>query len=1126
MGKGRVLVLEDDLDISKMLRIYFDSLGYEVLVAHRGYDAVDICRKKLPHVATFDIQLPDIDGFEVCRILRSNTRTSYIPIIFYTQKDERSDKIAGLELGSDDYITKPFDIEELKLRVEGAIRRSHREALIHPVTNLPAGELIEEQLKRVKDSADSWTLLYFGIKNVNAFKDIYGPIQVEEVLIFLADIMYEAVEAYGTLNDFIGQASVNDFIIISTPTAASTICKTITERFNEECKVFYSFKDKEQGYITYRDINGVTQKTDFMKLAVGIVSSSDGPFADIVQITEDAAENRRQKFGGRDDIKLAIWFPTRSFDKISPIEKVAQPKGRILFADNDPNILKMLRIYFDLHGYEVLTAHDGNDAVYICRTKLPNVVILDVILDGINGHEVCRILRSNTRTSYIPIIFLTQLDKRSDKIAGLELGADDYITKPFNIEDLKISIEGAIRRTYSITNLPTGKVIEEQLKRVKDSAEPWMLLYFGIRNILAFKEVYSPIQVNSVLIFLADIMREAVEAYGTLNDFIGQASDNDFIIITTPVAAPVICETITQRFNEECRVFYSLSDRERGYIFYKNIDDITQKSDLMKLAVGVVSSSDGPFDDIVQITEDAAENRRYSSGCPDGDKENRKAGIDYSNQLVEHVSLWEFAPELAQTLIEVDHLTGAKIHDMSQIGVLLDMASKEELKGLPASTYSDLQCLQQLCRLTYENLNELRYKTRGYQKFNPVPLLETLEDTVNRLQGPQITVSSAGKTIPETEVAIPGLKLQQVIYNICTWLLSYDDINRVSIEVDEKSTTLTFTPFFTVSWVSWAELVKVMKQVASLIFSHLNKRKNSLEEISTLLEALNHNKPGAVYGYLAKKILSRYDGDIKLNKKQVILYLPPASQEKLKMFKAEVDKKITEQRSFLDKQKDLPSPPHISTKAADLIDPLAKDLLASIEKVLEIISTNPDINVETHPWSAIRRKLHFFRLLTLDLLKNQPFKPALVNLRELLESVKPLLAHKIIDHEVTVESEVENPILNTDRMRLWQIFVNLALNALEAMPEDGELKFCLKKEGALFVVEVKDNGPGIAPENLPRIFDLYFTTKGAGRGIGLYSVKQYVKELRGQIEVHSEVGKGTTFTVKLPPNWEEGFFNK
>ena len=118
MGKGRILVVEDDFDISNMLRIYFSGQGYEVQVAPRGGDALMLTRKQLPQLIVLDIMLPDMNGYDVCRELRSTTRTSHIPIIFLTQKDERSDKIAGLELGADDYITKTFDIEELKLRVK------------------------------------------------------------------------------------------------------------------------------------------------------------------------------------------------------------------------------------------------------------------------------------------------------------------------------------------------------------------------------------------------------------------------------------------------------------------------------------------------------------------------------------------------------------------------------------------------------------------------------------------------------------------------------------------------------------------------------------------------------------------------------------------------------------------------------------------------------------------------------------------------------------------------------------------------------------------------------------------------------------------------------------------------
>ena len=143
MSKGRILVVEDDFDISNMLRIYFNGQGYEVQVAPRGGDALSMTRKQLPNLIMLDIMLPDMNGYDVCRELRTTTRTSHIPIIFLTQRDERSDRIAGLELGADDYVTKPFDIEELKLRVQNAIAAANRQTQIDSKSNLPTGRLMK-----------------------------------------------------------------------------------------------------------------------------------------------------------------------------------------------------------------------------------------------------------------------------------------------------------------------------------------------------------------------------------------------------------------------------------------------------------------------------------------------------------------------------------------------------------------------------------------------------------------------------------------------------------------------------------------------------------------------------------------------------------------------------------------------------------------------------------------------------------------------------------------------------------------------------------------------------------------------------------------------------------------------
>jgi PleD family two-component response regulator len=291
MNKGRILVVEDDVDISNMLRIYFDSQGYEVLVASRGQDALDICRRKLPNIIVLDIMLPDIDGYEVCRRLRSNLRTSHIPVLFLTQRDERSDKIAGLELGADDYITKPFDIEELKWRVQNALKRAKYENLTNPTTGLPSAKLIEEQLKQLM-RRNGWTILYIGINDFEPFKEVHGFVAGDDVLRFVAIILVESVEEFGTVDDFIGHVGGDDFILTTTTEKASLLRQRLIERFQVEVGTFYSFREKEQGFIIAKNTDGSEREVPLMSLAIGLVPEST--FADIREITEAAAAARRE----------------------------------------------------------------------------------------------------------------------------------------------------------------------------------------------------------------------------------------------------------------------------------------------------------------------------------------------------------------------------------------------------------------------------------------------------------------------------------------------------------------------------------------------------------------------------------------------------------------------------------------------------------------------------------------------------------------------------------------------------------------------------------------------------------------------------------------------------------------
>jgi len=296
MSEGRMLIVEDDFDISNMLRIYFQSHGYDVSVAQRGEDALEMCRKQIPHIIVLDIMLPDMDGYDVCRNLRSNLRTSHVPIIFLTQKDERSDKIHGLELGADDYITKPFDLEELKLRVKSAISRATIQSLTNPTTGLPGGRLIEDQLRQLM-RRDDWGIVYVGLQGYSAFGEVYGFVAAEEVLRFVGMVLGQSVDDVGTANDFIGHVGGDDFIVITSKEAVEPLEAAIRQQFEEGVGTHYDWQTRERGYMIVPDDEGGERQVPLMTLLAGVTTADDGPFADIREITEVASSSRREGRG-------------------------------------------------------------------------------------------------------------------------------------------------------------------------------------------------------------------------------------------------------------------------------------------------------------------------------------------------------------------------------------------------------------------------------------------------------------------------------------------------------------------------------------------------------------------------------------------------------------------------------------------------------------------------------------------------------------------------------------------------------------------------------------------------------------------------------------------------------------
>lgn len=261
--RHRILLIEDDYDVAEMLLMYFQSQGFEVHHADTGGGGVELAHKTVPHVILLDVMLPDMDGYDTCVELRSQSWTRYIPILFLTQRDERASKVKGLELGADDYVTKPFDVDELRLRVQGTIRRATQENLHESRTGLPTGTLIDAELQRRADK--SFHQLYFRVSNYYKYADVYGFMAAYDVLFHAGKVIQDTLIKLGTKDDFVG-IQEDDFIIYTYSDDVHQVEQSIHEQFDESVRAFYNFADVSRGGLLLNPDTNEEEFVPFMQL--------------------------------------------------------------------------------------------------------------------------------------------------------------------------------------------------------------------------------------------------------------------------------------------------------------------------------------------------------------------------------------------------------------------------------------------------------------------------------------------------------------------------------------------------------------------------------------------------------------------------------------------------------------------------------------------------------------------------------------------------------------------------------------------------------------------------------------------------------------------------------------------
>ena len=289
----KILIADDDPDILRFIEVNLGLEGFNLIKAKDGEEALREAIDLLPDLVLLDVMMPKIDGFEVCRRLRSDPRTSNISIIMLTAKSLSADKVVGLTVGADDYIIKPFDPMELVARVRSTLRRSREMRELNPLTGLPGNVSILQELDRKITRKEPLALMHIDLDNFKAYNDYYGFMRGDLAIKMGAAVLQEVCSEYPPGKCFVGHIGGDDFALVTEPDLAEKIANEIISRFDAKSPSLYDAEDVARGSITVHDRRDEVREFPLMTISLGIATNQHRPIASHLAASEIATEMKQ-----------------------------------------------------------------------------------------------------------------------------------------------------------------------------------------------------------------------------------------------------------------------------------------------------------------------------------------------------------------------------------------------------------------------------------------------------------------------------------------------------------------------------------------------------------------------------------------------------------------------------------------------------------------------------------------------------------------------------------------------------------------------------------------------------------------------------------------------------------------
>jgi PleD family two-component response regulator len=312
---------------------------------------------------------------------------------------------------------------------------------------------------------------------------------------------------------------------------------------------------------------------------------------------------------------------TDKADKVDASEKT-KAKARLLVAEDEASLRDVLRFQLQSVGYEIHEAVDGKEALEKVGALQPDLVLLDVMMPQVDGYDVCRRLRMSFLTRHIPIIMLTAKSTKPDKQTGLEGGANDYVTKPWDAKELQLRIRNVLewsrqqRSASPLTGLPGNLSINEEIRSRIESETPFAMLQIDVDFFKSFNDRYGYQRGDNAIQTVARILVRAAHEFGADTSFVGHIGGDDFVMITRPDDSENMAEFIVNEFNAAVPGLYDPEDQQRGFVEVRNRAHQMDHFPLMSLTVALVSTDSVAITHLAQLIDIAQELKEHGKGIP------------------------------------------------------------------------------------------------------------------------------------------------------------------------------------------------------------------------------------------------------------------------------------------------------------------------------------------------------------------------------------------------------------------------------------------------------------------------------------------------------------------------------